>query len=106
MFLPIVKEIIQNPDIKVPHAYVSLELVNFPVADGTQLSWVGDFHENIWILGSHSFTVQGGSGSYGLAKPILITNDKFQFSLTNTENWYRNWYEKDIHMGTVDEYGD
>ena len=106
MFLPIVKDPIQNPDVKVPHAYVSLELVNFPVADGTQLSWVGNFPKKIWILGSHPFTIHGGSGSYGLEVPILITADKFYFSLTNTTNWYRNWYEKNVHMGTVNDYSD
>ncbi len=95
----------------VPSAYVSLELINFPMEDGAELSWAGTFATDFLNNEQRVFQINAGIGTFGNQTPQIISSDSneldinFVFSLVQPETWIRPWYVEGSKEATHDDFG-
>lgn len=84
-----------------PISYVTLEVVNMPMPDGSYC-FVGSFFEDSWTNTARAFDVAGGAGSYSEADCSIIKSDLF-FSIVKEGTWERAFFP--ATLGDQNDFG-
>lgn len=84
-----------------PLSYVTVEVINLPVADGTVLSFAGSFMNDSWNNAMRTFTVTGGAGSYTTGSEVI--SSPLSWSLPVEGGWARPWFP--ATEGNADDFG-